>query len=75
MWKIAEMIGLSDFENPVTYYPLRRKGRATYKSVEGAQPLEARCEATSLYYFNNEKLNFSNRYIVFQIGITLYINS
>ena len=40
--------------------PLRRKGSATYKSVEGAQPLEARCEATSLYYFNNEKLNFSN---------------
>ena len=24
--------------NPVTYYLLRRKGRATLKSVEGAQP-------------------------------------
>ena len=38
MWKIAEMIALSDFKNPVTYYLLRRKGRATSKNVEGAQP-------------------------------------
>ena len=38
MWKIAEIIVLSDFTNPVTYYLLRRKGRATSKSVEGAQP-------------------------------------
>ena len=37
MWKIAEMIALSDFKNPVTYYLLRRKGRATSKNVEGAQ--------------------------------------
>ena len=38
MWKIAEIIVLSDFTNPVTYYLLRRKGSATSKSVEGAQP-------------------------------------
>ena len=38
IWKITEMIALSDFKNPVTYYLLRRKGRATSKNVEGAQP-------------------------------------
>ena len=48
MWKIAEIIMLSDSTYPVTYFLLRRKGRAAYKSVEGAQPLEARCEVTSL---------------------------
>ena len=37
IWKIAEMIALSDFKNPVTYYLLRKKGRATSKNVEGAQ--------------------------------------
>ena len=37
MWKMAEMIVLCDFTNSVTYYLLRRKGRATFKSVEGAQ--------------------------------------
>jgi len=42
MWKIAKMIALSDFKNPVTYYLLTRKGRATSKNVEGAQPLAAK---------------------------------
>ena len=32
------MIALK-FKDPVTYYLLRRKGRATSKNVEGAQPL------------------------------------
>ena len=38
MWKIFEIIVLSNFTNSVIYYLLRRKGRATSKSVEGAQP-------------------------------------
>jgi len=32
-----KMIALK-FKDPVTYYLLRRKGRATSKNVEGAQP-------------------------------------
>ena len=33
MWKIAEIIH-SDFTDPVRYYLLRKKGRATSKRVE-----------------------------------------
>ena len=46
------MIALK-FKDPVTYYLLRRKGRATSKNVEGAQPpppdIAARGEATSTF--------------------------
>ena len=36
--KSLKIIALSDFKYPVTYYLPRRKGRATSKNVEGAQP-------------------------------------